>query len=116
MNTGVKVECAAHLPSVTRTNPSFYAIVMSPVDLVLFRMCSPEGGVAGAGDEGNKQLIERDKVDIELRVCVLVMNASNKMCLCGDVEEEPYTHDAEGRGRVLLVWLISSLACLCEDM
>lgn len=77
----MKVECAAHLPSVTRANPVLYAIVMAPVDLVLFRMCSPEGGVAGAGDEGNKQLIERDKVDVELRVCVLVMNASNKMCL-----------------------------------
>lgn len=61
------------------------------------------GRSEGDGDEGSKQLIERDKVDIEHSVCARVMNVSNKMCLYGNVEEEPYVHDAEGKGRVFTI-------------
>lgn len=76
-------------------------------------MCS-RGRSEGDRDEGSKLLIERrDKVDIEqserecgfvcVCLCVLVMNASNKTCQCGNGEEEPYTDDAERKGRVLLL-------------
>lgn len=61
------------------------------------------GRSEGDGDEGSKQLTERDKVDIEHSVCARVMNVSNKMCLYGNVEEEPYVHDAEGKGRVFTI-------------
>lgn len=74
------------------------------------------GRSEGDGDEGSKQLIERDKVDIEHSVCARVMNVSNKMCLYGNVEEDPSRTYMmlRGSGGFLLLWFISCyLACMC---
>lgn len=65
----------------------------------------------GDWDGGSKQLIERDKIDVECSGCALVMNVSNKLCICGIVKEEPYAYDAERKGRALLVLLLWSICC-----